>query len=129
MGHPGQSAQPDADAKRPIVVPVWAWWCGPCKKELPHIAEFAAGTTDYTVVGLQADPNAAAGISLLNDKGVDLPSLIDKDGSLQKTTGMPGLVPLVAVFDPAGEFIGYTATAIGSPADIEAAVNKVLESP
>ena len=53
------------EAKEITVVNVWAWWCQPCRAELPVVEEFARAHPEYTVVGVHADGNAANGASLL----------------------------------------------------------------
>ena len=42
---------------RPMLINVWATWCGPCIKEMPELAEFSRqqGDTGVQVVGLALD--------------------------------------------------------------------------
>ena len=79
------------------VVNVWAWWCQPCRAELPVVEEFARAHPEYTVVGVHADGNAANGASLLNELGVGLPSYQDDAGVFAAAQGLPPVVPVTVV--------------------------------
>ncbi len=95
---------------RPMLINVWATWCGPCIKEMPELAEYShqQGSTGVQVVGLALDEADAvkawlqrlpspylhvrddagprdAGVVLGNPAGV-LPYtiLVDADGILRK---------------------------------------------
>ena len=97
-------------AGRPLLINLWASWCGPCIREMPELQRFAAeqGPNGVQVVGVALDDEAAvraflgrvpvgyqilldvtgpadAGVSLGNPKGV-LPYsvLLSADGRLLK---------------------------------------------
>lgn len=101
---------PKAYAGRPLLINVWASWCGPCIEEMPELQRFHAeqGENGVQVVGIALDDEAAvrefltripvsyplfvdaagprdAGVRLGNPKGV-LPYsvLISADGRLLK---------------------------------------------
>src|SRR5699024_2420757 len=90
----------------PTVVNVWAWWCEPCRDELPVFDEFAASHPELNVVGVHADTNAANGAAMLGDLGVELPSYQDESNLFAGTLGLPAVVPITVVVDPAGELVG-----------------------
>ena len=118
----GETAQPASDV---TVVNVWAWWCEPCRGELPVVEEFAAAHPEFTVVGVHADPVAANGAALLGELGVDLPSYQDDDNTFAGTLGLPGVIPITVVFR-GEEQLGVFPRVYDSVADLEAAVAGVV---
>ncbi|TKR30636.1 TlpA family protein disulfide reductase [Luteimonas gilva] len=110
-GLDGQAVElPKAYAGRPLLINVWASWCGPCIEEMPELQRFHAeqGANGVQVIGIALDDDAAvreflkkipvgyplfldaagpadAGVRLGNPKGV-LPYsvLVSADGRLLK---------------------------------------------
>ena len=68
-------------AGRPLLVNVWASWCGPCIEEMPELQRFAAAQGDggTQVVGIALD-DAAAVQAFLQRIPVDYPILLDTPG-------------------------------------------------
>ncbi|MDK8474701.1 TlpA disulfide reductase family protein [Corynebacterium sp. MSK078] len=104
---------------------VWAWWCEPCRAELPHLDEVAKSHPDWKVVGVHADKNAANGAAFLNDVGVNLPSFQDPDNSFAGTLGLPGVVPVTVILRD-GEVVKQAAQPFTSAAEIEKTVEEAL---
>ena len=104
---------------------VWAWWCEPCRAELPHLDEVAKSHPDWKVIGVHADKNAANGAAFLNDVGVDLPSFQDPDNSFAGTLGLPGVVPVTVILRD-GEVVKQAAQPFTSAAEIEKTVEEAL---
>lgn len=104
---------------------VWAWWCEPCRAELPHLDEVAKSHPDWKVIGVHADKNAANGAAFLNDVGVDLPSFQDPDNSFAGTLGLPGVVPVTVILRD-GEVIKQAAQPFTSADEIEKTVKEAL---
>ena len=90
----GAGSDGEVSQGTPTVVNVWAWWCAPCREELPVIAEYAAAHPDHRVVGVHADPDGARGAALLKELGVDLPSFQDDSGAFQGGLSLPAVVPV-----------------------------------
>ncbi|MGS1091070.1 TlpA family protein disulfide reductase [Corynebacterium sanguinis] len=107
------------------VVNVWAWWCDPCRGELPVIEQFAAENPQFNVVGVHADAVAANGAGMLNELGVGLPSYQDSDNTFAGTLGLPGVIPLTVVFR-GDEQVAVFPKVFHSTAELDAAVAGVL---
>lgn len=78
-GHP--AAFPGAHAGRPLLVNVWASWCGPCIEEMPELQRFAntQGAGGVQVVGIALD-DASAVRAFLQRVPVHYPILVDAPG-------------------------------------------------
>lgn len=120
----GQAAGKRAD-EGVTVVNVWAWWCEPCRAELPYLQHVADKHPQWQVVGVHADKNAGNGAAFLNDLGVDLPSFQDPDNSFAGELGLPGVVPVTVVLKD-GEVRKQFAQPFSSAAEIEHAVEEAL---
>ncbi|UMG92249.1 TlpA disulfide reductase family protein [Nocardioides sp. TF02-7] len=90
---------------RPMVVNLWASWCGPCREEMPRLAEASRETKSVGFVGIntQDDPEFAA--SFLAGGDVRYPQLVDVDGAVLDSTRVPGL-PVTLGVDADGAVVG-----------------------
>jgi len=113
------------EAKEITVVNVWAWWCQPCRAELPAVEEFARTHPEYTVVGVHADQNAGNGAALLEEIGVGLPSYQDDSGAFAAEQGLPPVVPVTVVLR-GGEQVAVFAKEFTSAEELAAAVEGAL---
>jgi thiol-disulfide isomerase/thioredoxin len=90
----------------PLVVNVWASWCGPCRRELPfyqQVSQEYAG--QLQVVGIDiTDPQTEKAMELLTDTGVTYVQVADPGDSLRGKPGFPRLmaVPRVLFVDADG---------------------------
>ena len=107
------------------VVNVWAWWCEPCRAELPYLQKVAETHPEWQVVGVHADKNAGNGAAFLNDVGVDLPSFQDADNKFAGQLSLPGVVPVTVVLKD-GEVRKQFAQPFSSAAEIERAVKEAI---
>ena len=78
----GQSIElPAAYAGRPVLINLWASWCGPCVTEMPALEAFAKeqGANGVQVVGIALD-DAQAVRAFVDRTGVSYPILLDAPG-------------------------------------------------
>lgn len=121
----GETGPAQTDPEHITVVNLWAWWCAPCREELPYLQEYADANPQYTVVGVHADATPGNGAAMLNDMGLSLPSYSDTDNTFAGTLGLPNVIPITVVFR-GQEQIGLFPTPFDSAADIDAAVASVV---
>lgn len=81
----------------PLVLNLFAQWCGPCRQELPYYEQLhrkAAGTV--TVLGVDyLDTQPGRALALAAQTGVTYPLLADPTGELRadfRVRGLPGVV-------------------------------------
>lgn len=107
------------------LVNVWAWWCEPCRAELPVLEQFSREHPEVDVVGVHADANAANGIALLTELGVSYPSYQDDSGEFAGRLALPNVVPLLLVYKD-GEQVGVFPQTYASVAELEAVIEEVV---
>ncbi|MFE0502490.1 TlpA family protein disulfide reductase [Lysobacter soli] len=100
---------PAAYAGRPVLVNLWASWCGPCIEEMPELDRFAAaqGANGTQVVGIALD-DAAAVQAFLKRVPVRYPILLDEAGPRDAGVqlGNPkGVLPYTALISADGRLI------------------------
>ncbi len=75
----------------PLLVNFWATWCGPCRVDLPLLAELDRELPDVRVVlvSIDAEPRRAEG--MLRSMRLDLPVAYDSTGTLSERFAPPAL--------------------------------------
>lgn len=85
-------------AGKPALVNLWAYWCGPCAKELPALDEYARRAGDaVTVLTVHQDPKEANALAALTEYGVHLPGVQDGAGRVAAAVGAPKVLPVTAL--------------------------------
>ena len=113
-----------------MVLNLWASWCGPCRRELPHYQAFAeAHGSRVSVLGVDyQDTQPAAALALAEDTGVTYPLLADPQGELDGATPLPRLVglPFLALVDAEGRVVHREFVEIRSEQQLTDLVNRYL---
>ncbi len=92
-----------------VLVNLWATWCAPCRKEMPHFADLQKrfGGADFEVVAISVDRKGveASGRFLVETKATDLNLYIDKTTKVLGKVRAVGL-PTTILIDREGKEVG-----------------------
>ncbi len=95
---------------RPVVVNVWASWCGPCRVEAPLLQDAAEEYGDRVAfIGIASRDERSAALEFLDRYDIRYPNLFDASGEVREALGLRGL-PTTYIFDAEGR---GQATVIG----------------
>lgn len=112
------------------VINFWAYWCAPCRKELPIFAEFNRVAGDrvnvLTVQGSDGAQNPFLSLNLLIDIGVDLPTVVDTDAAMAAALGVPRVYPSTVLVRADGSVAAVLPQVFASTDELIQAVNTHL---
>ncbi|WP_137725485.1 TlpA family protein disulfide reductase [Prescottella subtropica] len=114
-------------AGTPVLLNIWAYWCGPCREELPYLQQYAdraAGAV--TVLTVHTDPHEANGLLRLTEYGVHLPGVQDGSARVQAAVGSPSVLPVSVLIRPDGTVSKILPQQFRSVDDIAEAVHEHL---
>ena len=101
-----------------LVVSLWSTWCGPCRRELPQLQQFAVEHQDVSVVAVNLGDKLDSVAAYADEIGLTMPVVIDSEGRISSALGVTS-VPSTIVIDSHGKVI---ATHVGEITANELAV-------
>jgi len=113
----------------PIVVNVWASWCGPCRFEFPVLQRLAAGYGKRVAfLGIDSQDSDDAARTFLAEAPVPYPSYTDPAGEIKESLGARGF-PDTAFYDRSGELVDLKQGPYTDPGELRADLERyALES-
>jgi len=114
----------------PIVVNVWASWCGPCRFEFPVLQKLSARYGKRVAfLGVDSQDSADAASTFLREEPVPYPSYSDPDEEIADSLGATLGLPDTAFYDRRGELVYLKQGPYAEDAELEADVRRYsLES-
>jgi len=115
-------------AGRPVVLNLWAYWCGPCAEELPAMADYQRRVgPDVSVVTVHQDENETAALLRLADLGVRLPTLQDGQRKIAAALGVPNVMPATVILRADGSVAKILPQAFTTADEIAVAVKNAVQ--
>jgi len=91
---------------RPLIINVWASWCGPCRAEaasLERLAWSEAGSK-YFIIGISTDDDRNAALKWLGHSNATIDHYIDSRLTLEHMLGA-STIPLTVLVDAGGRVV------------------------
>jgi thiol-disulfide isomerase/thioredoxin len=109
----------------PVVVNVWASWCGPCRFEFPYFARAAA---DYgkrvAFLGIDSEDSDDAASTFLAEEPVPYPSYTDPGKEIGDSIGASIGLPDTAFYDRRGALVYLKQGPYDDEAELRADVER-----
>jgi len=98
----------DYRGKKRVVVSYWASWCGPCRMELPMLANFYRkyhkDSSDFEILAVSIDDDRAAPESFAHSAKLPFPVLLDLDSKVADSYAVES-IPSLFVIDSNGTIV------------------------
>ena len=92
---------------KPIVLNFWAYWCGPCQREMPEFnARYEELGGDVVFLMVHVDPDTTQGRSYVVANGYDFPVVYDEKAQAAATYGITSF-PTTFFIDAEGNVRAY----------------------
>jgi thiol-disulfide isomerase/thioredoxin len=91
---------------RPLIINVWASWCGPCRKEMASLERLAwrAEGRDFAIIGISTDDYPEQARRLLKLSNATISHFIDTRMEMERMLGASRL-PLTVLVNPDGRVL------------------------
>jgi thiol-disulfide isomerase/thioredoxin len=91
---------------KPLIINVWASWCGPCRAEMASLERLAwrDGSDYFNVIGVSTDDYPEHAKATLNAQHATIAHFIDSELRLEHTLGA-SRVPLTVLIDADGRVV------------------------
>lgn len=90
---------------RPVLVNIWASWCGPCRQEAPHLSAAHAEYGDRVqFLGIDILDSRESARGFMREVGWTYPSVFDPRGEIRDGLGLLGQ-PVTLFYDRSGALI------------------------
>ncbi|MFC7513696.1 prolipoprotein diacylglyceryl transferase family protein [Herbaspirillum sp. GCM10030257] len=90
---------------KPVVINLWASWCGPCRREMPVLQEAQKMHNDVVFVFANQGESSKVVRAYIDSESLRLENvLLDREGTIAKHAGSAGL-PTTLFFDRHGKLV------------------------
>jgi thiol-disulfide isomerase/thioredoxin len=91
---------------KPLIINVWASWCGPCREEMGSLDRLARkyGGKKFQIIGISTDDDRNAAATYIKQAGVSFETFIDSNVLLENMLGA-NTIPLTLLVDAHGRVL------------------------
>lgn len=91
---------------KPLIINVWASWCGPCRAEMGSLERLSrrVGAKKLKVIGISTDDDAGAAAAFLIKSKVTFDNYLDRNLLLEDMLGAK-MIPLTVLVDAEGRVV------------------------
>jgi len=91
---------------KPLIINVWASWCGPCRAEMGSLERLSRrfGGKQFNVIGVSTDDDASAAAAFLVRSKVTFDNYLDRNLLLENMLGAD-TIPLTILVDAHGRVL------------------------
>ncbi len=91
---------------KPLIVNVWASWCGPCQAEMPSMERLARkyGGKQFNVIGISTDDDGYAAAAIIKKSKLTFENFLDSNVVLENMLGA-NTIPLTVLVDAHGRVL------------------------
>lgn len=91
---------------KPLIINVWASWCGPCRVEMGSLERLSRrfGGKQFNIIGISTDDDANAAAAFLRQSKVTFDNYLDRNLVLESMLGAD-TIPLTVLVDAQGRVL------------------------
>ena len=91
---------------KPLIINVWASWCGPCRAEMGSLERLAHlyNGKEFNVIGVSTDDDGHAAAAFIKQSGVTFDNYLDRKLLLENMLGA-NTIPLTILVDADGRVL------------------------
>ena len=123
QGLSGASNKLSAYRGKPLIINVWASWCGPCRDEMGSLQRLASryGGKQFNVIGISTDDYREPALAFLKESNTTFTNYIDSKLFMENMLGADR-IPLTLLVDVKGKVLDkiHGAREWDSPEALEA---------
>ncbi|MEQ1767833.1 MAG: TlpA disulfide reductase family protein [Methylotenera sp.] len=105
-GFSGKSKKLSVFRGKPLIINVWASWCGPCREEMGSLERLARrfNGKQLNIIGISTDDDASAALGFINDTKLSFANYLDHNLILENMLGA-NTIPLTILVDAQGRVV------------------------
>ena len=91
---------------KPLIINVWASWCGPCREEMGSLERLSRryGGKQFNIIGISTDDDASAAAAFVKESKLPFDNYLDSKVLLENMLGA-NTIPLTILVDAHGRVV------------------------